>query len=464
MAKPSVTNIRPPTTPPKTSWNLDNPADQNDPFFADASTDPTSFHNLLAKLNLAETGITQSILDTYGYVFMGVNGGMDETVIGRQGDSGIIVTGNGKDNVTGGDYDDLIFTGNGSDVSHGGNGDDIMFGENGPDQVFGDADNDQIFGGNGPDKIIGGTDRGEFNIAVGADVLTIKPHLVDGNGNDDIWLTDPNGTHTAAGTSDNTVRKEGDYIKLDANGHPIEFTSGGDPVIHAVFSFSPETSGDYTIGFYNGNSPDGTGEPDPDFIHANGLVAGQKYYYTFTNSDGGVVKINVFEGDVPLPDPSTGNPSLSTTPIASSQADPIPPLSALFDKTHTDDGFTFVAGDILTGGNPDAALLPVGLSATNVYDQSFKVGVSDGAPDIFIYNKVGGVYDGVDLITDYNKLEGDVLELHGIAESSVRYFEETVAGQNNLIIGFDDGSGLVHDAAIKLLGVQHSSDLNLLFT
>jgi Ca2+-binding RTX toxin-like protein len=463
MAKPSVTNIRPPTTPPKTVWDLD--TDHSDPFYADFGS--AAFGTLTGQINLAGTGIDQTVLNDYNYVFFGVNGGMDETVVGRQELSGIIVTGNGKDNITGGNWDDLVFAGNGADGVHGGTGDDIIFGENGPDKLFGDANNDQIFGGNGPDTIVGGTDDGTFSRTVGTDTLTIKPHLNDGHGND-VFTTDPTGTHTAAGTSDNTVRKEGVYIQLDAGGHPTEFTSSGDPVVHAVFSFSPDTSGDYTIGFYNGTHPDGAGEPDPDIIHANGLIAGQRYLYTFTNSDGGVVKIDVFEGNLAsLPDPVTGNPNLPSSPIASSQADPIPPINALFDHTHSDGGLVFVAGDILTGGNPDSSLLPADpLSTSHTYDPHQLVGIGDGAPDTFVFNRTAGVYDGVDLITDYHQAEGDVVELHGIDQASVRFIEETDSGgQHNLIVAFDDGSGgLVHDAAIKIAGATHSTDVTFFYT
>ena len=463
MAKPSITNIRPPTTPPKTSWDLD--SDHSDPFYADNGS--AAFDALTHQINLVGTGINQATLNDYNYVFFGVNGGVDETVVGRQELSGIIVTGNGKDNITGGNWDDLVFAGNGADTAHGGKGNDIIYGENGPDKLFGDADNDQIFGGNGPDTIVGGTDTGKFSVTAGEDTLTLKPHLNDGHGND-VWTTDPSGTSTTAASNDNTVRKEGVYVQVDANGHPTEFVGGdpaADPVIHGVFSFSPTSSGDYTIAFYNGNQLDGPGEPDPDIIHANGLVAGQKYFFTFTNSDGGTVKINVFAGDdASVPDPLKGNSDLQ--PIASSQADPISPANALFDHTHTDGGLSFTAGDILTGGNPDAGLVPAGgLSTENVYDQLQKVGLSDGAPDNFVYNKTGDVYDGVDLITDYNQAEGDTIELHGIAQASVHFIEETVGTQHNLIVAFDNGiGGLVENAAIKIAGVTHATDVTFFYT
>lgn len=462
MAKPSVTNIRPPTTPPKTEWNLD--ANHNDPFYADFAD--AAFATLTHQINLAGTGIDQTVLDSYNYVFFGVNGGVDETVIGRQELAGIIVTGNGKDNITGGNYDDLLFAGNGADVARGGEGDDIIFGENGPDKLFGDADNDQIFGGNGPDAIVGGTDRGEFKVTVGEDTLTLKPHLNDGHGND-IFTTDPDGTSTAAGTSDNTVRKEGVYVQVDGDGHPTELTGTGDPVIHAVFSFSPETSGVYTIAYYNNNSLDSDGEPSPNVIHTGVLTAGDKYFFSFTNSDNDVVHVEVFSGNVTPPDPLSHNPNdPAPDPIASSQAIPIPPVDALFDHTHTDGGTTFTAGDILTGGNPDAALLPAGaLSTENVYDQLQKLGLSDGAPDNFVYNKTLDGYDGVDLVTDYNQAEGDTVELHGIDQASVRFIEETVGTQHNLIVAFDDGlGGLVEDAAIKILGATHSTDVTFFYT
>jgi hemolysin type calcium-binding protein len=463
MAKPSKTNIQPPTTPPKTFWDLD--SDHNDAIYADNGS--AAFLTLTGQINLTGTGINQSVLNEYDYVFFGVNGGVDETVIGRQELAGIIVTGNGKDTVTGGNWDDLVFAGNGSDTVHGGRGEDIIFGENGPDSLYGDANNDQIFGGNGPDKIVGGTDDGTFSRTVGTDALTLKQHLNDGHGND-IFTTDPAGTSTTAGTSDNTVRKEGVYVQVDANGHPLELTGSGDPVIHAVFSFSPSTTGEYTIGYYNANNLDTDGDPSPNVIHTGILTAGEKYFFTFTNADNDTVHVEVFSGNVTPPDPLSNNPNdPAPDPIASSQAVPLPPVNALFDHTHTDGSLSFVAGDILTGGSPDASRLPADpLSTTHTYDPNQKLGLSDGAPDTFVYNKVGSVYDGVDLITDYNQLEGDVVELHGINQASVRFIEETDSGgQHNLIVAFDDGSGgLVNNAAIKVLGAEHAADVTFFFT
>ena len=63
----------------------------------------------------------------YDYIFFGVNGGMDETVIGKTNAAGVIVTGNGKDNITGGNLSgDLIFAGNGKDIVNAGGGNDIV--------------------------------------------------------------------------------------------------------------------------------------------------------------------------------------------------------------------------------------------------------------------------------------------------------------------------------------------------
>jgi hypothetical protein len=461
MAKPSVTNIRPPTTPPKTSWDLD--ADHNDPFYADFGS--AGFTNLTGQINLTETGLTQAVLNDYQYVFFGVNGGMDETVIGRQEMAGIIVTGNGKDNITGGNWDDLLFSGNGSDIAHGGKGDDIIFGENGPDQVFGDADNDQIFGGNGPDKIIGGTDRGEFQATTGGVTLKDGVHVYDGT------LADlPKDSNDTTQPTDKVLNTSPPSFLVDSGKvyevFDVKLTDTADPGTGSGSGPGEHTlSTEVTVAVYKG----GVG---------NATLADLLYKYS-TNLDDGYhtqfaveikddpnyanAKVYVFLGDLDPNNPDDAAILNDPAHSAQTNAAPLPAFDTI--ATKTTDSFTFVAGDILTGGNPDATLLPVGLSTTNVYDQSFKVGVSDGAPDVFIYNKIAGVYDGVDVITDYNKLEGDVLELHGIAQSSVRYFEEIVGGQNNLIIAFDNGSGsLVADAAIKLLGVQHASDVGLLFT
>lgn len=463
MAKPTVTNIRPPTTPPKTSWNLDNAADQNDPYYADATTNLASFDSLLAKLNLTDTGLTSSVLHDYNYVFFGVNGGMDETVIGRQFHSGIIVTGNGKDNVTGGTYDDIIMTGNGADVSHGGGGDDIIFAENGPDQAFGDADNDQIFGGNGPDKIIGGTDNGDFSASAGS--LTLKAGKQAYNGT----LADlPNNTNSTQGQADqlhNTSPPS--YILEDGKLYEVLEIKLSDSV--APFGAADhDLNRPVTVAVYKGGG--GVGNTDLDDLLDTYTIYLDDGYQTQLaveikdNADYANAKVYVFLGHLDKNNAIDALKLNDPEDSAQTNARPLSNFDAVVDQT--EDSFSFVAGDILTGGNADKSLLPAGgLSTGNVYDQTFKVGVSDDAPDTFIYNKVGSVYDGVDLITDYSKINGDVIELHGIAPASVRYFEETVGGQNNLIIAFDDGTGhLVNDAAIKVLGAQHASDVSLLFT
>lgn len=460
MAKPSVTNIRPPTTPPKTSWNLDNAADQNDPYYAAFDTNPAGFDNLLAKLNLADTGLTHGVLHAYDYIFLGVNGGMDETVVGRQEHSGIIVTGNGKDNITGGNWDDIIMSGNGADVSHGGNGDDIIFAENGPDQAFGDADNDQIFGGNGPDKIIGGTDNGNFQATAGS--LELK----DGKKAYDGTLADlPNNLDVTSGPTDQLHNTSPPSYILEA-GKLYEVLE------IKLTDVTPTGAGDHTlttpvtVAVYKGGVGN-AGLGDLLDIYTTNLDDGYRTELAVEikdNPDYANAKVYVFLGHLTLGNPADDAILGAPDDSAQTNARPLSNFDSIVDQT--DDSFTFVAGDILTGGNATANLLPDGgLSTNNVYDQSFKVGISDGSPDTFIYNKVGSVYDGVDLITDYNKIDGDIIELHGIAQADVRFFEETVDGQNNLIIAFDDGSGdLANNAAIKILGAQHASDVSLLFT
>lgn len=149
MAKPSKTNIQPPTTPPKTNWDLDIQADREAAIaagtYGDNDGTPNNgdaFDTLIHQINIPTTGpdLTVDDLQEYDYAFFGVNGGSDETVYGRDIMAGILVTGNGKDHVYGGQWDDVIFSGNGADVDHGGGGNDIIYSENGPDQLYGDAD------------------------------------------------------------------------------------------------------------------------------------------------------------------------------------------------------------------------------------------------------------------------------------------------------------------------------------
>ena len=79
----------------------------------------------------------------------------------------------------------------GNDVIYGGGGRDRIGGGKGDDEVHGGLGNDRITGGKGVDTLYGdnGNDTLCDNDEAGG------PHFMDGgNGNDKLWLDDPDGT------------------------------------------------------------------------------------------------------------------------------------------------------------------------------------------------------------------------------------------------------------------------------
>jgi hypothetical protein len=438
MAKPSVTNIEKTSsgTPPKTTWDLDNGVDR-DNFFADDSTGggTVKFDKLAGLINWSAAGspTLAELHADYDYIFMGINGGCDETVKGMANKAGIIVTGDGKDNITGGNLNDLILAGNGTDSVNGGAGDDKIYGENGVDSLNGGTGQDYMSGGNGDDimhgnqnndamygndnndSIWGDADDGTFSYDVvhhdGDDELVIKSDL-----GGKLWASDPDGTEAIPEPSDNTIRKEGVYIALDEDGHPTELDPAGNPVIHAVWSFSPTESGTYTIAYHQGNELDTDGDPFP-YLKVVTVDAGIKYYFSFTNYNSAPDFAEVFYGDVANElDTATKVSQADADSAASSQAIPTG-WEAYFD-TQPGEGWdelvmNFAAGDQLWGG---------------------------AGNDTFVYNKG----DGVDQINDF--AVGDMLKLTGFTESEQGAVNVYNVGDDSIVV-------IGTDAAIKLVGV-----------
>jgi len=418
MAKPSISNIRPPKTPPKTSWDLDNLADQ-DAFYASHynpdSTVNSHYTELVGQVNMAPVtgGLTQagltggeinSLLGSYDYVFLGVNGGSDETVLGRDEASGIIVTGDGKDHVTGGEYADLILTGNGSDDAHGGDGDDIMFGENGQDTLHGDGGNDWLYGGNGPDTLVGGTDDGKFSFGEGEVTLHEGVKIFDG----DLGLDDGSGGLVGKPGEqkyqDNSEFLHNEGVYLDS-GH-----------VYEVFNFSPQ---DYPVlqtddvqNFSVVLYSDGFSTELAHFDFS--LTESKSWNFAIDLSqfpDGGHVTVfhSKYEDLTPeqLADPQHN--------WVQHQA-----FDDLADVADTGQGgLNFEAGDTLTGGE---------------------------GPDNFVYHDG----DGVDEVTDYSRADGDTLTLDSVLQGNVDVLHEN---SDSYVVFGDGKGGYLQDAAIKVTGV-----------
>jgi hypothetical protein len=349
-----------------------------------------------------------------------VNGGADETVYGRTDRSGIIVTGNGRDTITGGNLDDLIYAGNGSDVVNGGAGNDIIFGENGPDRLNGNSDN------------------GTTQVVTGEAVLTLKDDadVFDHDADGDVVAIDdvPNNT---------TVSKEGVYIAVDDDGHPTELDQDGNPVVHIVYSVTPTETGWYTLAYTQGNGLDGDGDsefdgtPPSDQTQAY-LEEGNTYYYSFTYDPGhSTVRVDVFAGQIEV----TGNNHDDPSSVATSQGLPDQNWENYFDLVATE-SIEIVAGDQLIGGN---------------------------GPDQFTYDLADGP-NNVDLIWDYNQgngtydqFEGDTLVFRNFPDITVDDLTSSTSqdldgdGNNDLVIYFSENH------AIGLVGITDIEQVSIIF-
>jgi hypothetical protein len=395
MAKPSVTNIRPPTTPPKTQWDLNSASDQADSHYQlNTGSSADGFDILAASINIPLHGPTFNFND-YNYVFFGVNGGADETVIGNNTLSGVIVTGNGKDHITGGQYDDIVFSGNGSDVIHGAGGNDIIYGENGPDQLFGDGDEGTAT------YIPATTSTIEFGDAF---VWNHNP-------------TDDNGSNPLPDHGQRNYQAQQEGFWVDGNDH-----------IWRVFSFANPDDADQVVTYEQSSQINGDGNVVSGSFTA---LAGQTTYFLVDDSsldDQGRIEITFDDLDGSVPNLGS---------------------DVTFERNHislelgnTDPGeFEFTAGDQLIGGNgPDR----------------FVWNANDGPNNVDLvwdFNQGSGGYDPTegDILVLQNTGVSDVGDLVTTADHDLNG-----DGNNDLLVYFSENHaiGFVGITDISQLSVQ----------
>ncbi len=146
-----------------------------------------------------------------------------------------------RDNISGGDGDDIIIAYRGNDQLFGDGGNDVIYGGGGHDYIDGGEGDDQLFGESGNDKIIGG---GGKNILVGGE-------------GDDILIAGNEGDKLYGGT--------GNDLLFGGDGDDVLFTGHID-----------ETSADTLYGgkgadtFVIGSVPEPTTH-DPNHNQSNGL-------------------------------------------------------------------------------------------------------------------------------------------------------------------------------------------------
>jgi Ca2+-binding RTX toxin-like protein len=447
MAKPSVTNIKPPATPPQTIWNL---TTTTSGLILNDAAHATAFNAAATSINYSGTEYAcgedetnsvvgdQSLLSFYqgyDYIFFATNGGYDEQVFGITGMKGILVTGDGKDAITAGDMGDLVFAGNGKDVVIGGAGEDIIYGENGVDTLSGNGGDDVVDGGNGDDVMSGGA--GSDWLAGGNDNDNI-----DGGANDDVLMGDAGNDTLKGGTDDGsfqfTAAQEGqgptghwevkpgkEMTVPDPDTAPGTFNDNQDQLKdvgayidggtrYVVFSYEPEdpgaVGGAITIDVYGLDGVVETIEVDNKTFQEN-----QKFYFA--------VEDGLYD-------------HLVVKTAAGTQLD-------TFNWPNSHDWFTFVEDSPGSGQVPEVFSFTAG-----------DVLCGDLGDDKFVY----GNGDGVDEIHDFNfTTENDLLQITttNTVELNVHDDPNTTGDDPTVYVLFkDSGGNYIDDAAIQLTGVS----------
>lgn len=178
-----------------------------------------------------------------GLLVIGGGAGNDVIHGGRQadiitaGDGNDVVFGHGGDDYINGDLgNDLLFGGAGNDELLGGNGDDDLRGEAGNDRILGLDGNDFVHGGAGDNELYGG-DGDDFittsESVPGNGVLRDGANLVEGDAGNDIILAGSGADRIFAGSGNDFVSAgPGRDVVSGGDGHDTLFGGAGDDEIY----------------------------------------------------------------------------------------------------------------------------------------------------------------------------------------------------------------------------------------
>ncbi|KFB08426.1 cadherin-like domain-containing protein [Nitratireductor basaltis] len=107
-----------------------------------------------------------------------IHGGAGDDHIDARGGDDVIFGGDGNDHILAGSGNDLVYAGAGNDIVHAGAGNDVVYGGAGHDTLFGEDGDDVLYGEEGNDEIDGGAGTDVIYGGSGNDVIS------GGSGND----------------------------------------------------------------------------------------------------------------------------------------------------------------------------------------------------------------------------------------------------------------------------------------
>ena len=148
----------------------------------------------------------------------------NDTLMGRDGND--ILYGNaGDDVIEGGAGDDVLYAGLGNDRLDGGDGNDKLIADSGDNLLFGGAGRDTIYGGAGNDTVEGGADADLLRGGDGNDTLS------GGDGDDTLFGEAGDDVLTGGAGRDTMQGGAGDDWLIGGDGDDILYGNAGDDVL-----------------------------------------------------------------------------------------------------------------------------------------------------------------------------------------------------------------------------------------
>jgi Ca2+-binding RTX toxin-like protein len=326
---------------------------------------PTLTQNVGGVINITTNG---SITNLIGSAFVDTltGGTLGDTINGLDGDDTIdgaggndflyggagddtLIGNNGDDTLFGGIGNDTLNGGNNNDTLNGGDNDDTLNGDSGNDTLNGDDGNDILNGGDGTDILNGGDGNDILNGGAGNDILNggAGDDVLDGgagtdtlNGNDGddrIIATSGGGSGNTIDGGNNTIVGDTYDASAIAGTYTIDISTGvgqnGDTFIN-IENVTGGSGANTLIGDGNNNTLNGNG--------GNDTLRGGDGNDILNGGDGN----DILETDQGI-DTIDGGAGIDTLQVgALAGAGAIIDLQA---GTITHDGFSFVAGETITG-------------------------------------------------------------------------------------------------------------------